>query len=264
MFKHSDDITPEFKLQSEKKLFEMLFERPSTYNESWVGPMTKNRKSQNFQPESFSTLGPAAYNRIEEWSRQNFSDQDVILDGATKNQRTFSQGSWRDSNSWYHQGNNQSTDIDPEFEDSDEVTPWDSISMVSSRNEPTYQKGSGTYGAIDDELEYQENYCATRNRNDYLQRSYSKTKTSRTAPNLRKLASQSAALNRINLLTAQGNRPEKESNNKLLSCIDSLEYLSKKLEKVTRVSSEIGKFRSASQSLGSENVERQVLLQVSC
>ena len=241
----------------------MLFERQNTHSGNWGEIMKSRKTTQSFQPKSYSTLGPAAFQRIQEWDCNSYPDRHATINRERKNNRTFSQGSWRDQKHRPRTTSTQSLGFDPEFDDNDDVTPWDSISMTSSRNESFDHRDSGSFEMLGEELEQGHQYSNTGRRWNGHEKGHPRSKSKRSGPNLRKIASRGAAMKRLNSQNNQVDQYDKGSNSKLLSCIDSLDYLSKKLENVTRVSNEIGKFRNvASESLTQENWEDQYSPQV--
>ena len=182
-----------------------------------------------FLKRTTSALGPAAYQRVEEWNKNSWSGFDLAAEAASKKTRRISQNRWRDGKQ-FPSKSSQSMPLNPDFLENDDVTPWDSISVTSSRNKiPLSQKDSG---ALDMYFE------------DNNQRMQKKRYNSHHTLKPNRLSSISSLRKSGRSVSTQ----DDGSNSKLLSCIDSLEYLSKKLENVTKVSSEIDKFRMASES----------------
>ena len=172
--------------------------------------------SPNITDRSLSMLPPDAHQRVDEWNRTAGHGFAANSDSTMAD---FRERPFEKQHEFLRL--NERSDI----YDDDDVTPWDSVSMMSSRS--MLQQGTSiesTYG-------------------------------SRSNPNLR-ASSWGAESTRDSF--HNGKLPENvplrgragcsSPNARLMSCINSLDHLSKKLDSVSSLASEVEKFRWASRS----------------
>ena len=206
--------------------------------------------TQSFASQRSLTLKPDTYKRIEEWSRNTHPEE---YDTATEEDLRNTANSWKQQSSSEHRSRSRSSQPMPindhDIYESDDITPWDSISLASFRNDLMAQRDSGMFDMYRNDEEDRRSYHESQQWNP-RDENRSNLKRYSSASDLYNACGRGRnRQNTTRSLREQVLAPKDRlsaANSRLLNCMDSLDMLSKKLKDVALVSSQVKSLQKSS------------------